>query len=367
MQWPPPTTRLPASEPPQSTAASVVSPPGPRALRRTLSEGLAARRSAKPRLLEEPRSPRAEDPPVAQPTAAVGLMALSRRLGAVRARTLSPEAQPSEPRLEAPPPDARPLSERFAALARRPQVESRAVAEAPRRAPEPGEAAASERLACLADAAEKRARHQRAPLPWADAVEGEAWQRGRMESWARLAAQHAPKQHGRARRGGLQELYVHAVRDHLMRCSQLREARIEGEGSEQPTLCVEVLHLSSGSSGLLVQAVVLEGADDFDVGSRLRLLLHQRHPALLAGDVDFAESLQPQEGAPPQRLWLRGLEVVAGHGSACGALVLPMEVSKLPLASAAGRVSLAAQPLADVEPAGAHLQAHLAAAPISYN
>jgi len=160
----------------------------------------------------------------------------------------------------------------------------------------------------LVEAFEKKAKVGHTPE--ASLAPGDdGFQRDRLAGWMELAAQNAPKALGRSKTvaGGLQDLYVHAVRDYLTECSRTDEASCCG----LMNLVVAAVH--GGCEGTIVTARTVAGETNV-----VRLLLHPKHPALRQGTLGTGV-----------RICVRGFRQVGESRKGLGPLLLPLEVARV--------------------------------------
>mmetsp|Transcript_31460 Transcript_31460/g.57832 ORF Transcript_31460/g.57832 Transcript_31460/m.57832 type:complete len:338 (+) Transcript_31460:63-1076(+) len=114
-----------------------------------------------------------------------------------------------------------------------------------------------------------------------------AYKWNRLEEWMQVASQHeVPARGGRQTRvvrGGLQECYLKAVRDHLTDASLSHQRAPPGcgehasEPSRADELTVEVARIHSSAQGLLIIAHV-DSQPPAWLTRNVRLLVHAKHP-----------------------------------------------------------------------------------------
>lgn len=163
---------------------------------------------------------------------------------------------------------------------------------------------------------------QPAPPP-----EGPTFQRQSLGNWMELAAKHQPANLGsraRAVPGGLQHAYARAVRDYLTERSLHQGAEDSATPREgESSLHLKVIETHVTPQGILVHAEVIAASaaacPNITSGDQIRLLLHQKHPAISGGrDEKLVFGVQ---------LRVCGFHVLSSANSARGKLLLPLSVT----------------------------------------
>ncbi|CAE7636904.1 unnamed protein product [Symbiodinium pilosum] len=159
------------------------------------------------------------------------------------------------------------------------------------------------------------------------AAEEATLRRNCLVDWMEMSVHVTPGQRSRrAAPQGFQEQYTSVVRHYLTSVSLKRKGTVGRkqlqagwDGDEKPLL-VQVQQACESTEGMLLMVQVAEGSPARGIaeGSLMRILLHQRHPAL--------QSLMPHAGSWIQVIKFNMLQAEGPRG----ALLLPVELATAP-------------------------------------
>eukprot|EP00438_Fugacium_kawagutii_P036361 Skav223627 [mRNA] locus=scaffold46:113328:118191:+ [translate_table: standard] len=147
--------------------------------------------------------------------------------------------------------------------------------------------------------------------------------RGCLADWMELSVHVNPSLKQNRHRPlprGLQDRYASSVRQYLTE-TILRKGKERCRAAPGKHLVLEVLQVHEGPEGVLLQAQVVQAClscKELPQGFSVRLLLHQKHPALQAAPL-----------LPGTRLQVGTFSMVQDTGTGCGSLLLPTEIHVL--------------------------------------
>lgn len=151
--------------------------------------------------------------------------------------------------------------------------------------------------------------------------------RGCLADWMELSVHVNPSLRQTRQRPlprGLQDRYASSVRQYLTQAmlqkgKELNSRRPVEAAGKKKQVALQVQQVHEGPEGILIRAQVVQGClscEELPQGSSVRLLLHQKHPAL--------QALQLWQGT---MLQVSNFSLVQDTGS--GSLLLPTEIHAL--------------------------------------